>query len=70
MALVWEKDGEAFYASVTEPAGEMRFRLIVENTADGWNWAVWRPGKYGESVRHGRAATLHGAMWDAELVTL
>jgi hypothetical protein len=30
MSLVWEKDGEGFYATVMDPAGEMLFRLAVE----------------------------------------
>ena len=66
MALVWEKTGEAFYATVASPAGEPRFYLVVESLGAGWDWAVWRPGEGQSDARRGRAVTRHGAMWDAE----
>jgi len=66
MSIVWEKDGEGFYATVMEPAGEIRFRLTVENSGAHWNWTVWRPGKYAGTLHRGHALTLHAAMWDAE----
>jgi hypothetical protein len=67
MSLVWEKSGEAFYATVTDLAGLVRGHLIVEPGGIGCDWAVWRPGEHKASAKHGRAATLHGAMWDAEM---
>jgi hypothetical protein len=70
MSIVWEKDGEGFYATVLEPAGEMRFRVTVENDGCRWNWTVWHPGKYTGTLHRGRAVTLHGAMWEAERVAL
>jgi len=66
MSIVWEKVGDGFYATVREPAGEMLYRLTVENDGSRWIWTVWRPSQYAGTVRRGHAATLHGAMWDAE----
>jgi|HubBroStandDraft_5_1064220.scaffolds.fasta_scaffold2437068_1 hypothetical protein len=70
MSIVWEKDGEGFYATAMELAGEMRFRVTVENRGSRWNWTVWRPGKYTGTLHCGHAVTLHGAMWDAERAAL
>ena len=64
--VIWERSGEAYYATVAGPAGETLFHLIVESDGDRWDWAVWRPGEDRDQARHGRAVMLHGAMWDAE----
>jgi hypothetical protein len=64
--LTWDSDSEGYYAMVTDAAGEMRFRLIVERNGDGWGWTVLRPSQQGTSAQYGQAVTLHGAMWEAE----
>jgi hypothetical protein len=70
MSIVWEKDGEAFCAAVTDEAGRPQLHLMVESEGHGWDWAVWRPGEDRASARHGRTTTRHAAMWDAERATL
>ena len=70
MGIVWEKDGEAFYAMVTDEAGRPHLHLIVERDGHGWDWAVWRPGEDRASARHGHTVTRRAAMWDAERATL
>jgi hypothetical protein len=64
--MVWEKRGDTFFATATDAAGEPRYHLIVETGAADYDWAVWRSGQDRSVARHGRAATRHGAMWDAE----
>ena len=70
MSIVWEKDGEAFYATVTDEAGRPQLHLIVERDGSAWDWAVWRPGEDRAGARHGRTVTRHAAVWDAERATL
>ena len=35
MALIWERSGEAYYAMVIRPDGEVVFRLVVEELPEG-----------------------------------
>jgi hypothetical protein len=64
--MMWEKSGEVYYGIVTDLAGVILWHLIVELDGAGYDWTVWRPGEDKATARHGRAATRHGAMWDAE----
>lgn len=64
VSIVWAKDGEGFHATALGPAGEIRFRVTVENDGSRWNWSVTG------TLHRGRAVTLHGAMWEAERVAL
>jgi hypothetical protein len=68
MTVIWESDGNAFYGSVTGPAGEDQWRLVVERLGDQWDWSVWCSGNEAVAVC-GIAATRHGAMKDAEAAT-
>jgi hypothetical protein len=71
VALLWEKDGEAFHAASVGPDGAARFHLFVELNGPWWEWAVLRPGEeWAAAVLRGRTVTRHGAMWDAERVAL
>ena len=69
MTMIWERSGEAFFGTVTELAGDVRFHLAVEFDGIRWDWAVWRPGEDRDAARHGATATRHGAMWQAERAT-
>ena len=63
MPLTSDEDSEGYYAKVTDAAGAMRFRLIVEPVGNRWGWTVLGPEA---SARHGEATTLEGAMTDAD----
>ena len=66
--VLWHKAENALFASVWEPSGQARYRLIVEPLPrrNGWDWAVWRADDAGEPSRHGRASSLVSAMAAAE----
>jgi hypothetical protein len=64
--VIWERSGEAYYATIREPSGEISFHLIVESDGGRWDWAVWRPGEKPPGSRHGIADTVQDAMKDAE----
>ena len=53
-----------------ERAGEIQFRVNVENDGGRWNWTVWRPDEFMGTLQRGHATTLHAAMWDAERVAI
>jgi hypothetical protein len=63
--MIWERNGEAYYATLERLSGEVLFHLIVEQTPDGaWDWAVWASdGTYEAS---GMAPILHVAMLEGE----
>jgi hypothetical protein len=66
IAVIWERSGDVFYASVTTAAAEILFYLVVEPLPDqSWDWAVWRPGE--TTACSGITATIHSAMRSAEL---
>jgi hypothetical protein len=67
MALIWEKSGDGFSATVSDRDGATRFHLSVEADGVWWNWAVRRSGE-DRAMERGRTVTRHGAMWDAERV--
>jgi hypothetical protein len=67
-ALIWEKSREAFYASVKDASGTVRFYLIVEPLGARWHWSVWRPGESILEALHGSAPTAQEAMRYAEQV--
>jgi hypothetical protein len=69
MTVIWEQSGEAYYATVTAPSGEVAFHLIVESVGGYWDWAVWRPDEGRNAARHGIAATVQEAMREAERAT-
>lgn len=66
MALIWERNGDAYYATITDLDGEVLFHLGVEKNGTGWEWIVWRPGETEQTARHGRAGTVQDAMREAE----
>ena len=66
MPVVWERDGDADYASVEYPVGTIRYGLVVEKMDGTWDWSVWKPDNPGVSARHGVADTVQGAMREAE----
>ena len=71
MSIVWEKDGEGFYATIIEPPGDtVLFHLKVEKYNDRWDWAIWRPGQDPRTATHGLADTAQEAMPAAELATI
>jgi hypothetical protein len=70
MSIDWQGSGQAFYGTATDAAGAVHFHLTIEMDGNGWIWSVWRPGEDRAGARRGRTATRHGAMWDAERVTL
>jgi hypothetical protein len=70
VTVIWERSGEAYYATLTEPSDEIGFHLIVESDRDRWDWAVWRPGEKPQTSRHGVADTVQNAMQDAERAVL
>ena len=70
MSIVWEKDGEGFYATIMGPSDEVRFHLTVEKYNDRWDWAMWRPGQDPRTATHGLSDTVAEAMRAAELATI
>jgi hypothetical protein len=66
VGIIWEKDGKAFSAIISDLADEVRFRLTVEEDHGRWHWTVWRPGLGMGSLQGGHAITLHGALSGAE----
>ena len=68
--MIWEREDGIYYASVTAPSGEVRFRLTVESFGDRWDWSVWRPGDDPARASHGVAGTVQDAMREAELAAL
>jgi hypothetical protein len=64
--VVWERDGEAYYASVEDGAGGVRLRLVVEKMNGSWDWTVWKPDNPETSVRHGVSNIAQDAMREAE----
>jgi hypothetical protein len=66
MTVLWERSGEAYYATVTGPDGEVRFQMIVEPAGDRWDWAVWRAGEDQFVASHGVVRTVQDAMREAE----
>jgi hypothetical protein len=66
MTVIWERSGEAYYATVMAPSGEVRFYLVVEGDGSRWDWTIWRPGEDHHTARHGVAATVQEAMREAE----
>jgi signal transduction histidine kinase len=66
--VLWHRAENAVFASVLVPAGQVRYRLIVEPLPrqNGWDWAVWRAGHYGQQSRYGRASSVMTAMAAAE----
>jgi hypothetical protein len=66
MSLVWERNGETFYASVNALDGTVRYWLTAEPIPDGkWDWVVLSPD--GKFEAQGVALTFHAAMSNAEL---
>jgi hypothetical protein len=66
MAIVWERDGDAYYATVEDGAGGVRCRLVVEKMNGSWDWSVWKPDSPEISARHGVANSVQDAMREAE----
>ena len=65
--MLWERDGDGYYADVSDPSGIVVFRLVVEATPDGsWTWTVWRPGDPPRLARYGTAGTVQEAIHLAE----
>jgi hypothetical protein len=66
--MIWERNGDAFYATDETLSGEVCFRLIVEMRPDEtWDWAAWRDGGRVELARHGVIETAQAAIQAAEL---
>ena len=68
--MIWERSGEAYYATVTGPDDEVLIRLIVEPHGDLWDWTVWRIEDDHYKARKGIASTARDAMRDAEASTI
>jgi hypothetical protein len=67
MALVWERDGDAYYATVAGSGGTDEVHLAVEAVIDGsWTWTMWRAGYPPRLARYGIADTVQEAMRAAE----
>jgi hypothetical protein len=65
--MIWERDGDAYTATVETATGEVRFHLTVERLAtQSWDWMVWQPGEPATLARYGTAATAQEAMRAAE----
>jgi signal transduction histidine kinase len=66
--VLWHRSENAVFASVVLPPDQVRYRLIVEPLPrqNGWDWAVWQPGGYGQRSRYGRASSVVSAMAAAE----
>jgi hypothetical protein len=69
MTMIWERSGEAYYAAVAGPDGQLLVRLIVGPDKDRWRWIVWRTGEDRGNTHRGVADTVQDAMREAELVT-
>lgn len=66
--MVWEKSGQAYYATVLGPDDVPRFNLVVERLPEGlWDFTVWRPGDEPELAVRGVARTASEAIRLAEL---
>ena len=69
MSLIWERAGDAYYATVRGPDAEPLFRLIVEQLPEGmWDWIVWQSGGKPEMAVRSVARTVQEAMRAAEEV--
>jgi hypothetical protein len=66
VTVIWERSGQAYYATITGPVGEVRFHLVVEPNSERWDWVAWRPGETRRLARIGHAGTVQGAMSEAE----
>jgi hypothetical protein len=64
--LVWERDGDAYYATVENATGGVRYRLVVERMNGSWDWTVWNPAYPAVSVRQGVSNSVQEAMRAAE----
>ena len=65
--MVWERRGEAYYATVVGADGEPLYHLIVGELPEGmWDCAVWSPGGDPALVVRGVARTVQEAMREAE----
>jgi hypothetical protein len=64
--LIWERDGDAYYATVENSTGGVRFRLVVERMNGSWDWTVWNPAYSAVSVRQGVSNSVQEAMRAAE----
>jgi hypothetical protein len=69
LTLVWERDGDGFYARVESMGAGTLCYLVVELLPDGgWDWQVWRQGEGAAGARFGFVGTRQEAMWTAECV--
>ena len=67
MPVVWERSGEAFYATAdTTQSGERYYLIVEELPKGGWDWSVWRQRDNWRVVRNGTAKAAQEAMWAAE----
>jgi hypothetical protein len=67
MPVVWEKSGEAFYATSERDQSGERYYLVVDVLPNGgWNWSVWRQGDDWRIAVNGTAPTARDAMRAAE----
>ncbi len=68
LPISWHRAGNAVFASVVGPVGQVHYRLIVEPLPrqDGWDWTVWRSGTPERQSRYGRASSVVSAMAAAE----
>jgi hypothetical protein len=65
MAVVWERSGDAFFATVEH--GADRYYLTAEELpGGGWDWSAWSQRNGWRSVRNGTADTAQEAMREAE----
>ena len=66
--VVWEKIREAYYASIKDASGAVRFFLVVEEIHGRCHWSVWRwrPGESVLDAGHGSTGTPQQAMRLAE----
>jgi hypothetical protein len=61
--MIWEREADAYTATMETPAGEVSFHLTVERlSAQSWDWMVWQPGEPTTLARYGTAATAQEAM--------
>jgi hypothetical protein len=63
--MIWERNGDAYYAIAETTLGKNRYYLVVERLSD---WSVRRPGGSPEMAMHGLAHTVHFVMRAAESV--
>jgi hypothetical protein len=40
MATIWDKVGDVFHGTDTEPTGAVRFHGLIRIDDDGWIWVV------------------------------